>query len=112
MDSSDLGPLLGYGGALLAVALAGAVVVLLLRRRLFQPPGKPSEFTMEGLSELRAGGRISDEEFKRLRRLVLGLDAGDKKKHNAPSPSNSPLSDGSENDDGKQGGAEEDSPRT
>lgn len=63
-------------GLVLIVLLLGAWPVLLwLRRRaLIREYGdRPGGFSMEDLEELRRTGRISDEEFSRIRRSLLGL---------------------------------------
>lgn len=59
------------------VALAAVVWMIWIRPKFVRamedsaPGGSP--FTIEGLSELRDRGEISDEEFKRLRLSILGL---------------------------------------
>jgi len=91
-----------YGGAGLFVVLAGVVVIVWLRRRLHDGGAKTEAFSVEQLEVMRAEGRISDEEFRGLRRALLGLDAGPAKKDA------SGLSEPPEDDDGKEGKASDD----
>ena len=75
----------GYSGALIWGSI-GVVVVLLLGfgllwfRRKYHPDsmsdgGLTSGFSIRSIEEMRTGGMISDEEFRRLRAGSLGLDA-------------------------------------
>ena len=75
------------------VALVGGVValgvVLLLLRRKYHPRYAVYEhdagFSMDRLERLCREGEISDEEFRRLRHVALGLDIPAAEKDNAPS---------------------------
>lgn len=64
-------------GLLILLCLAAYVLISRLRRRAYedQQPTGPA-FTAEGLEKMRAGGQLTDEEYRRLRRQVLGIDAG------------------------------------
>jgi len=64
----------------------GVVMVLMLGfallwlRRKYHPAGSSgdnqiSSFSMRSIEEMRAGGMINDDEFRRLRAVSLGLDA-------------------------------------
>ena len=75
----------GHYGALLWGSI-GLVMVLLLGLALmwfrgkYHPGGmldenRTSSFSMRSIEEMRAGGMISDDEFRRLRAGTLGLDA-------------------------------------
>ena len=74
----------GHYGALLWGSI-GLVMVLLLGLALmwfrgkYHPGGmldenRTSSFSMRSLEEMRAGGMISDDEFRRLRAGALGLE--------------------------------------
>lgn len=62
-------------GILVAVIVAAGAVVLWFRHR-FLGTGAGEEsagFDLTSFEAMRASGKISDEEFRRLRRLALGL---------------------------------------
>jgi len=89
--TSDLGRHLAVGGLLIAgLVVIGGVVIPWLRRR-FHPLAPPDVrapaggFGMERIEALRRAGELSDEEFHRLRRLALGLDAEGTKADNCTS---------------------------
>jgi hypothetical protein len=61
-------------GALVALSLAAFLLISWLRRRaLRDEPAAGPAFTMESLEELRRSGQLSDDEYRALRRQVLGL---------------------------------------
>jgi len=98
------------GVLLLAAAVVVGAVVMLARRRLLQRHREPPGFSMERLAELRRTGQITDEEYSRLRRLILGLDAGAKRGDTPPSGQrDSSLSGDGRNVDAEDG--EEDGPQ-
>ena len=83
----------------------GVVMVLMLGfallwlRRKYHPAGSSgdnqiSSFSMRSIEEMRAGGMINDDEFRRLRAVSLGLDAP------AGASGNSTLSPPGDVDDG------------
>jgi hypothetical protein len=61
------------------VILAAVVWMIWIRPRVYramqEKSEEPSAFTIEGLMELRDRGQITQEEFRTLRRGLLGLDA-------------------------------------
>ena len=69
--------LLLWGGILMAaVAALGIAVVVLRRRTLNRAGGSASEnFSISQLEALKDAGQVSAEEFKRLRRGLMGLAA-------------------------------------
>ena len=96
----------GHYGALLWGSI-GLVMVLLLGlalmwfRRKYHPGGmldekRTSSFSMRSLEEMRAGGMISDDEFRRLRAGALGLEP------QAVDDDNSTLSTPGDVDDGTE----------
>jgi len=89
------------GLVLIILLLAAWPVLLWLRRRaLVRQYGRgPAGFSMEDLEELRRTGRISDEEFGRIRRSLLGLPA---EKDDAEGSSSCPPS-GDDDTQGRQG---------
>jgi hypothetical protein len=65
---------------LLGLVIVAAVVWMVwIRPRFYramqEKSDEPSAFTIEGLMELRDRGQITQEEFRTLRRGLLGLDA-------------------------------------
>ena len=96
----------GHYGALIWGSI-GVVMVLLLGfgllwfRRKYHPDSmfddnRTSIFSMRSIEEMRAGGMISDDEFRRLRAGSLGLDAP------AADSDNSTLSTSGDVDDGTE----------
>ena len=67
--------LLFWGGILMvAIAALGIAVIVLRRRTLYRADSAASEnFSIGQLESLRDTGQISAEEFKRLRRGLMGL---------------------------------------
>lgn len=76
---SPVASVIVWGLVLLVVLLVAGVALELARRRWLAPregdESAGSGFSMERLETLRRAGQISDEEFDRLRRQVLGLPA-------------------------------------
>ena len=88
---------------MLAVLALGGV--LLMTRWLYlkwrRPNRQSAGFSLENLEELYASGRISQEEFRRLRRVVMDL------RLNPTADKNKTLSSGiAEFDDGTEGVAD------
>jgi len=74
----------------LALLLLGALLLWMRRRYHSLPSRRESAeagFSIGGLESLRRNAQITREEFKRLRRLALGLDRGPEEKDN---PTSSP----------------------
>lgn len=74
---------------------------LLWFRRKYHPDSMPggneaSSFSMKSIEEMRAGGMISDEEFRRLRASSLGLDASMVDKDNSTLSTPADVDDGTE----------------
>ena len=65
-----------WAAVLLAGGVAAAVVLLFLRKRFDPANYRPEQtgFTIEELEALRRSGKVCDEEFRSLRRSILGLD--------------------------------------
>ena len=94
-------------GTMLILALLGLWIVLVLfKRRCGSGVSGPEEpgLSIEKLENLRSSGQISEEEFRVLRRAVLGLDAGEAKKGNLP------LRPSGKDDDGDEGTGQADVP--
>jgi len=70
--------MLGWAAALLGVVLLAYVLIRHLRRRVLeQTERQAAALTLEQFERLRAEGLLSDEEFRRARRvLVPAADAG------------------------------------
>ena len=71
-----------WGIVLLLVIIVGGLLIALLRRWLFDGPetGTNDSFDLQRLEQLRADGELSEEEFRRLRNIALGLDAPETEK--------------------------------
>jgi len=95
-----------WGTVLILSLLAFWIVLVLLRRRYGRGASALREpgLSMEELENLRSSGQISDEEFRALRRAVLGLDVGEAKKGNLP------LRPDGKDDDGQDGEGQADAP--
>jgi len=96
----------GYYGVLIW-GLTGVVMVLLLGfallwfRRKYHPGGmsgdnKASIFSMKDIEDMRAGGMISDDEFRLLRAASLGLEAPDADNDNSILSMPNDVDDGTE----------------
>ena len=87
------------GSALLVLALCMFFVLVWLRRRISAAGqrGSGEAFAVESLEQMRSSGRISAEEYRKLRRRLLGVDECEGEK--ADSTSRTPR----KNDDGKGG---------
>jgi len=72
--NEQVGQVLVWAAVLLAAILLLGVLVLGLRRVTTQRRSADSTegFSIEQLESLRRNGQVSDEEFKRLRRALLG----------------------------------------
>jgi hypothetical protein len=85
-----------WGCVLMVVVLGLGGLLMWLRRRYHPVYGRQedeaSSFTIEGLEVLRGQGQISEAEFRRLRRRVLGLDT-------AEDADDNPASSAAEEDD-------------
>jgi uncharacterized membrane protein len=60
-------PVLWWVAALIGLVLAGAIVVMFLRRRLLAPTPPTEAGMMESIRAMRARGEISQEEFEAVR---------------------------------------------
>lgn len=91
-----------YGLLVVGIFILFGAGVLILRRVFISRRGedRAPPLSLETLEELRIGGQISDEEFKRLRKAALGLDG------TAGESDNPPLSASAEEDDNKGDAAE------
>lgn len=89
-----------WGAVLTGLVLALGIGVVLARRKYLESRALGSEregtgFAMDKIESLHEGGQISDEEFRILRNVALGLDNGVEKEDN------SALSEMSAGDDEK-----------
>ena len=78
------------GGLLILLTLVVGGVLLWVRRRFHPASRRPDgsdagSFSLEQLGEMRRAGTISDQEFRRLRRLALGLDVRPARSDNSAS---------------------------
>ncbi len=95
-----------WGGVLVGIAAVLGIGIVLARRRYLKFRGPVSEakakgFGIDQVGSLHDGGQISDEEFRILRKVALGLEDVVTKKDN------SALSDISASDDDSSGTGEE-----
>ena len=72
---------------ILVIIVIGAVVIPWIKRRYAggEVSGPEQGFSIEHLQRMHDRGEISGEEFRRLRRAALGLDAETAKTDNSPS---------------------------
>ncbi|MHC4717990.1 MAG: hypothetical protein ACYS5V_13530 [Planctomycetota bacterium] len=63
--------------AMAAVLLLGLVVVLIRRAALSPDSRPPAQMAVEQVEQLHRDGALSDEEYRRARRLALGLPVAD-----------------------------------
>ena len=69
-------PLLIWGVLLLVVFLLAGMAVLWIQRQLKPRRDKASlPVSFEALEAMRSSGQLTEEEFRRLRRITLSLDA-------------------------------------
>jgi len=96
LAAARAGDALIWGCVLVGVVLALGVFLLWLRRKYHPAYGRQDterrSFSIEDLEVLRSQGQISEAEFRRLRRKVLGLDAPAEDRDN-------PMSSGAGEDD-------------
>lgn len=60
-------------GIMIGLAVIGAVAILVLRKRLFDPHSGGGEgLTLAELREMRDRGDLSSEEYERAKALVIG----------------------------------------
>lgn len=58
---------------LIVLVIVGWIVVMMLRRMMTGDDDGPNEgFTLHDLRQLRAAGKISEEEFDRAREAIIG----------------------------------------
>lgn len=74
---------------LLAVVMAGGIVIYFIRRMLRADHGAPIEgFALEDLRQMHRRGELSDEEFEKARITLIGritaTEAGDDSKNEPP----------------------------
>jgi len=73
---------------ILVIIVIGAVVIPWIKRRYAgggEVSGPEQGFSIEHLQRMHDSGEISREEFRRLRRAALGLEAETAKTDNSPS---------------------------
>lgn len=102
--AAGVGGLVIWCAALLAAVAVLGAALLAIRRRYRPGSGhrsEPAGFDIEQLESMLAGGQISPEEFRFLRRSALGLDGGGGSGNNAPS---SGGGDDDDNDDDESKG--------
>ena len=94
-------PLLIWGVVLLVVLSLAGMAILWIQRRL-KPRGDKSSppLSFEALEAMRASGQLSEDEFRRLRRITLSLDAeiDDQQQEKYTDRTLSPPSDGDDED--------------
>ena len=107
------------GGVVLVVLLIGGLVVVPWVRRRYHPsniggPDEGSPFDIGRLERMRRDGLITDEEFRSLRRVALGLDIktaeADNSTSSAPGSRDDEVSESHRAGPVEQSGANEDEP--
>ncbi len=76
-------------GILIALLVIAGVVILMVRRRLFDEKTTSDEtFSLQGLREMMSRGELSDEEYEAARSVILGtmLPEGSRSKDGTEAP--------------------------
>lgn len=86
--SPSLWQIVIWGVVLIALVLGLGIGIVLARRKYIEARGPDGEaedpgFAIEQVETLHDSGRISDQEFRILRKAALGLDGGVVKKDNS-----------------------------
>jgi len=100
--------IIGGSVFILALVVIGSIVVPWVRRRYLSPESdsKPgSAFDIASLERSKREGLITDEEFRRLRRIALGLDIKPAKAEN--SASSAPVARDDEGTDAPSGSGQD-----
>lgn len=73
-DAGAIWQMLLYAGLLVVVLVIGALVVRAVRGILLDSDSDRlrTPWTLEGLRDLRAAGQITDDEFDRMKKTILG----------------------------------------
>ena len=72
--AQSIAPALLWVGLLIAVLLVGGYAIILLRNRYLGDENdstEPSPLTLDGLRQLHAAGKLSDEEFQQARAAII-----------------------------------------
>jgi len=99
-SAGDAHLVLRFAGLFAAILLGVVIVVLVRRKVLLARDEKEPSYTLAELKEMHETGRIDDEEYKRLKKLVserlereaLG-DAGDERRGPEPPRAADPEAD-------------------
>jgi len=76
---SDVGGIVAWSMLLIILVVAAALVIVYARRRLLGDDDDGTEaFTLSDLVEMRRAGKLSEEEYRAARDLLLGPDASAK----------------------------------
>ena len=62
-----------WGGVLLLAVLVLGVFLLVMRRKMLAEAESSSAFSIEDLEAMRKSGHLSDEEFRQLRTVAMGV---------------------------------------
>lgn len=79
LTNQDLTQLLVWGVILIGCLLALVWILKRLRKRLISPDEGQEVFSIQQLEALRESGQLTDEEFRRLRRVALSLSTDGQK---------------------------------
>ncbi|MCA9285217.1 MAG: hypothetical protein KDA22_08395 [Phycisphaerales bacterium] len=92
---ADLFPqVIGWLGAMAALAVVGAIVIMVLARRLRADDGdEPDGLTLEGIRELRRRGQLTDEEFDRARSAIVDAARRSASRRTDAGPKHAPRAD-------------------
>ncbi len=71
--SAPMQKILLNGTILLVIVLILAAAMVIARRLLTRRPERVPGLSLDGLAEMRRKGELSPEEYRRLRRVVLGV---------------------------------------
>ena len=99
--SQDMAELLLWGVVLIGLLVALGCVVMWVRRKMKASPASEEAFSIKQLERLRESGQLTDEEFRQLRLIALGLSTD----RTPAQDQHAPSGDGQQDDQGRPGRA-------
>ena len=97
----DITEMLLWGFVLMVLLVAMVCVVMWARRKMKAGPVGEEAFSIKQLERLRESGQLTDEEFRQLRLIALGLSTD----RTPAQDQHAPSGDGQQDDQGRPGRA-------